>query len=416
MGTNAGQSVGWVRSSVSRRAAAVCAVAALAATASCAGEDDPAASVDEVAAPTSTEQAAAPTSMKDVTVPTATEEEVAAQIDADLDAFLAIMDSHEQVRAVLVFHDGEPVLERYMGGAGPEDYWELRSVTKSVVSALIGVTIDQGFIDGVDQTLGELLPDYADVMTPDVAAITLRQVLTHTAGFSHSPDPESGLRYWESADWIRAILTDRSSAPPGDNSFAYSDAGAHVLTAIISQATGQSALQFARANLFDPLEIPSEPAVEPVLVGDGWNAYYDAGFAWSVDSQGHNEGAIGLKLRPQDLARIGQLYLDGGRWNDEQVVSATWVEASTTRQVEAAGNTDAYGYLWWVGDVGDDPAYFAFGLGGQMIAVVPDRDLVVVLATEFDERDHLRFMKAFRPSGAILMVEESIAPRFATAD
>ena len=203
MGASTGRSVGWARAWVLRRAVTVCAVVALAAAASCAGEDDSAASVVEVSA-TSTEQAAAPTSMVEVSAPTATED-IAARIVADMDRYLPAFDRYEQVRAVLVFHDGEPVLERYLGGAGPEDYWDVRSVTKSVVSALIGIAVDQGYIDGVDQTLGDLLADYGDVMTPEVAAITLRQVLTHTAGFSES---------WEDVHWSGVLGFRRLD--PGD--------------------------------------------------------------------------------------------------------------------------------------------------------------------------------------------------------
>ena len=318
-----------------------------------------------------------------------------------------------------MFHGGEPVLKRYMGGAGPEDYWEVRSVTKSVVSVLIGIAIDQGDIEGVDQTLGELLPDYADVMTPEVAAITLRQVLTHTAGFSESWDL-TGLRYWESDDAVRAILADRAAAGPIDGSFAYSDAGSHLLSAVLTRATGQSVLEFARANLFDPLGIPSEPAFEPVFVADVadeafWTAFYDADFAWMMDPQGNHGGGAGLKLRPQDLARIGQLYLDGGRWNGEQVISASWVQASTSAQVDAYEDLDSYGYLWWVTELVRDPAYLASGLGGQIIAVAPDRDLVVVVASDFDERDDLRFDKA-PPGDRILTMVEFIAAHFGTED
>lgn len=113
----------------------------------CIGENDRTTSTEEIAAPTSTAQVAAPTSTAQDAAPTSPAD-VAAQVAADVDAYLPAFDRHNQIRAVLVFHDGEPVLERYTG-AGPEDYWDVRSVTKSVVSALIGIAIDQGYIDGV---------------------------------------------------------------------------------------------------------------------------------------------------------------------------------------------------------------------------------------------------------------------------
>jgi len=121
-------------------------------------------------------------------------QDVAAQIESDVDSFLEATDPAGQVRAVVVHQDGEPVFEWY-SGASPDDYLDIRSITKSVMSALIGIAIGQGHIDGVDATLGELLPSYAADMTPDVAAITLRQVLTHTANFSAAYSPGAGLRY-----------------------------------------------------------------------------------------------------------------------------------------------------------------------------------------------------------------------------
>ena len=138
-------------------------------------------------------------------------------------------------------------------------------------------------------------------------------------------------------------------------------------------------LDYARENLFDPLGIPTEPAFEPAFdftdeaaASALYEEYWDAGFAWPVDPQGLHEGACCIRLRAQDLAAIGQLYLDEGRWAQEQVVAAEWVEQATTAHVEVtnAGFT-GYGYMWWVTDVADQPGYMAFGRGGQVIHVVP---------------------------------------------
>lgn len=343
--------------------------------------------------------------------------DVAAAVEADLAAYLEQADRHGQTRAILVYHEGEPVLQRYTG-ATQEDYWDLQSVTKSVIGTLIGIAIEQGHLDGVDQTLGELLPDHADVMTPEAAAITLHEVLTHTAGISATSGPDSGLRYWESPDWVRAILADRAEAGTTDGSFAYSDAGSHLLAAILVEATGQPVLEYARARLFDPLGIPSEPAFEPVLSEDtdadkALTQYYESDFAWPVDPRGVHEGAGGLRLRPVDLATIGLLYLQDGRWDGEQVVPVDWVDESTTRQVEVPARTEDYGYQWWVTEVDDDAAYLARGFGGQLIAVVPDRDLVVVVVAEFDLRDPLRLNTRLGDAPAVEAFRSWIAPHFA---
>ena len=159
------------------------------------------------------------------------------------------------------------------------------------MATLIGIAIEQGHIESVDQTLGDLLPSYAADLTPKTAAITLREVLTHTAGFRAEGAP--GETYWESPDWIRTILAHRAADGPGDGSFAYSNQGAHLLSAILVEATGQSVLQYARENLFEPLGIPSEPALEtgPTTVDNvpdpaDVTAYNEAGFAWPVTPRG----------------------------------------------------------------------------------------------------------------------------------
>lgn len=340
---------------------------------------------------------------------TADDAEIAAQIEPEVEAFLETVDTYGQVRAVLVYHDGEPVLERYTG-ATPEDYWDLQSVTKSVLATLIGIAIEEGHIESVDQTFGDLLPSYVADLTPDVAAITLREVLTHTAGFRDADLTSEP--YWESPDWIRTILTHRAADGPDDGSFVYSNEGAHLLSAILAEATGRPVLQYARENLFDPLGIPSEPAFEAVLDSDPADvaAYNEADFAWPLDPQGYHEGAGTLKLRPQDLATLGLLYLDGGGWEGGQVVPASWIREATTAQVEQTGLGFGYGYMWFTTEADGDPAYFARGYGGQLIEVVPDRDLVVVVATEFDFLDPLRDNKAVSTEALALMVDQAIAP------
>jgi len=340
--------------------------------------------------------------------------EIAAQIEPEVEAFLETADTHDQVRAVLVYHDGEPVFERYTG-ATPEDYWDTRSVTKSVMATLIGIAIEQGHIEGVDKTLGDLLPSYAADLTPETASITLREVLTHTAGYRAEDSP--GEMYWESPDWIRTILAHRAADGPGDGSFAYSNQGAHLLSAILVEATGRPVLQFARENLFEPLGIPSEPALEIVLdsvdrVPDPADvtAYNEADFAWPVDPQGYHEGAGLAKLRPQDLAALGLLYLNDGRWAGEQVVPESWIQEATAAHVERTGEGFGYGYMWWTTEADGDAAFFARGRGGQLIEVVPDRDLVVVVATEYDELDPLRHNNAVEAAALALMVDQAIAP------
>ena len=311
------------------------------------------------------------------------------EIEQGLDDYLSVSDEADLLRGLLVAHDGEVVIERY-DGATADDHWNCWSVTKSVMSILIGIAVDEGLIPGVGSTLAELLPSFAADMTPDVAGITLRQLLTHTAGMQPAGPAED---FWRSEDWVRSILLTRAADGPGDGGFVYSNGGSHLLSAILVEATDESVLEYARARLFDPLGIPSEPALEqrvtPGTVTDRTliAEYQDAGFAWPTDPQGYHLGWAYLKLRPQDLLTLGQLYLDEGAARaGDQIVPATWVTESTTAQVDGAGGYD-YGYQWWISDADGEASFVAQGSGGQLIQVVPARELVVVTMAEMDELD-----------------------------
>jgi CubicO group peptidase (beta-lactamase class C family) len=234
-----------------------------------------------------------------------------------------------------------------------------------------------------------MLPQRAAEMDSTVSAITLRQLLTMTAGLP--PDLANGdvPASLSGADWVGNILRTGTDAPPG-RSFAYSSAGSHLLSAILTRATGMSALDYARPRLFDPLGIETRNAVQPRVKDRAPIPAYDrASFGWLRDPTGIQLGFATLKMAPRDLAKLGQLYLDGGRWNGRQVVPKDWVKASTTGQVTTQGDSaalaESYGYQWWVTQEKGHAAYAAFGFGGQVVEVVPDLRLVVVMATEAAE-------------------------------
>lgn len=312
---------------------------------------------------------------------TAADRRIDGAVVADLEERFATA-GYRDLRSVVVLADGRTVLERYYGGGDQSDYHHIWSVTKSVVSTLVGIAIARGELEGVEQTLDQLLPDYAPGMFREVAGTTLGQVLTMTAGF-RTDDP--GALPTPVEDWVADVLTGLYSAP--GQGFHYSNAGSHLLSAILVRATGRSTLDYAREVLFDPLGIPSLPAFEPTLNGEDWQsfgqAFESADFAWPVDPQGVHTGGWGLRLRARDLAKIGLLYLGNGRWQDQQVVPAGWVREATRAQVDTRdGYTPSYGYQWWVTTADGDAAYAALGTGGQVLEVVPSRDLVVVF--QFD--------------------------------
>jgi CubicO group peptidase (beta-lactamase class C family) len=312
-------------------------------------------------------------------------EDQAALISAVNEA-LEVDPDHDNLRAVIVQVDGKPVLEQYYDW--PVDtYWDIGSATGSILSVLVGIAIGEGDISGPEETLVDLLPDHADDMTPDVADTTLRDLLTMTAGFA-GLDRDRTPAYMAAPDPVGRTL--RAAPDPLGGGFEFSNQGAHVLAAVLAEATDMSVLDYARSRLFEPLGIGTQPAFEEMLDAGNMDEFVAADFAWPVDGSGLHLGWSGLKLRPADLARIGQLLLDGGRWEGEQVVPADWVRESTTKQMDTTSRRNQenasgeFGYQWWVTRADDEPAYVAWGGGGQLLEVVPSLSLVVVVASEIE--------------------------------
>lgn len=297
-------------------------------------------------------------------------------------------DQFRDLRAVLLSVCGKPVLQHYEKTT-PASYHMVASVTKSVVGTLVGIALADGSLRDPNQTLAELLPERRKDMSAEVATITLRQLLTMTAGLDADSSDDSVKSWQDTRDFVGAILREGLQQPKGE--FHYSTASSHLLAAILVHATGRPLLEYARAKLFDPLGIETRPATELRLgpasaasLAASAAAYDRAGFTWPVDPQGVNFGGGFLKLKPTDLLRLGQLYLDQGRVGSRQIVPARWVQEATTTQVSTNGGFggDGYGYQWWITKAGPEKAYAAVGFGGQLIEVVPSRHLVAVFATE----------------------------------
>jgi CubicO group peptidase (beta-lactamase class C family) len=284
---------------------------------------------------------------------------------------------YRRLRSMLVSVNGRVVVERYRENHPADRTLEIQSITKSVLSTLIGTAIDEGKIAGVDETLGKLLPEYADSMSPVTKAVTLKQLLTMTAGLStdDSVIPPAG-----TTDWVRyALRMDPSSPRVGQ--FGYSNAGSHVLAAVLRQATGQTPLDYARTHVFGPLRIKSAQAKPLTATAENLPAYKnESGFAWLADPAGLHLGPLGLKLTGRDLLSLGQLWLNEGRWSGQQLVSAAWIRQATRQQVDTGDiRAPGYGYQFWITAADGHPAYAARGFAGQLIEVVPELRLVVVV-------------------------------------
>ncbi len=287
---------------------------------------------------------------------------------------------HAYIRAILVVKDGRTISERYLHGTDAESPQDVKSLTKSVISALIGVAIEEGFIDGVDQRVALLLPEYFEPASlpenyyGDFLAdrervqsykeqLTVRHLMTMTAGIDDFQNTFS-FGYGHVDDVAEAYLELPFASPPGER-FQYSTAGAHVLSHIIERTTGASTRDFAQQYLFGPLEID---------IAD-----------WKVGPRGHALGGTGLYLKARDLARFGQLYLDNGLLDGRQIFPDGWVAESLNEHAQVYPPAYiSYGYLWWrrVGNPEAEDYFFASGTGGQFIFLLPEHDLVVVVSSD----------------------------------
>jgi CubicO group peptidase (beta-lactamase class C family) len=289
------------------------------------------------------------------------------------------------MNAVLVSVDGETKVARYRNGSKPEDALHVWSITKSVASALIGIAIDEKIISELDATLPELLPRYQKYLTADERSITLRQLMSMTAGFPQD-EPLKDLHklFIQRTDPIPTILTEGLDQPPG-HVFSYSSRSSHLVSAVLREALvradpdhPRTVLEYARDKLFDPLEIDSSGAREnQVSLSDP--AYEQVTrFDWATDAMGLHSGCCLLRLRPADMIKFGELYLGGGNWHGKQILPTGWVEQTMT----PSELSSQYGLMWWLDiDQHGHPAWVARGWGGQVIAVVPEHQLVVAIGS-----------------------------------
>jgi CubicO group peptidase (beta-lactamase class C family) len=264
--------------------------------------------------------------------------------------------------SLLVVRHGRLIAERYSRPGGADSLYALRSVTKSVISLLVGIAIERGVIRGPDEPLGELFRPPLPALDPADAAITVANLLTMTGGFQWNESGVTEYNNWVLApDQIEYLLARPLVAPPG-TTFNYNSAAVHLLSAVLEVNAGGTAA-FADAHLLGPLGVHARD--------------------WEVDNRGIPNGGAGLYLRPRDMAKIGQLVLQRGLSGTVVVVPAAWVDQATRTEVAtgtALGTLGplAYGDLWWLGQAGGHRVLLAWGYGGQFIWVVPDLDLVVV--------------------------------------
>ncbi len=264
----------------------------------------------------------------------------------------------KQICAALLIKDGRIVYESYMKEYNKDSQFNLYSCTKSVTSAAVGVAIEQGYLTGVDCQIGDYFPN---IENDQMKKITIEQLLNFTSGIDWSESSADG----DFVDWMMAenqvdyMLNKNMKHEPGEV-FNYSTGSSHLISAILTQATGMTEEEYVKRNIFEPIGIHD--------------------YAWWADAQGITFGGLGIWMTARDAARFGQLYLNEGKWGEQQVVPAQWVRTSTSKQ----GPNEDYGYNWWV-DVPHEQQkysmYNAAGYGGQYIFVVPKFQIVAVVTS-----------------------------------
>jgi CubicO group peptidase (beta-lactamase class C family) len=290
--------------------------------------------------------------------------------------------------------NGETVYENYFNGFTDKDSFHVFSVTKSVLSALVGIAVDRGLIGGVEQKVLEFFPDYTVKRgEKTIQQITIKNILTMTAPYKYKSAPYT--KFFTSDDWVKSSLDLLGGKSPV-GAFRYAPViGPDVLSGILVKATGKPPLEFAREALFSPLgiNVPHSIVFEDK---DEQLAFYKHKSArgWVADPQGVNTAAWGLCLRPADMAKIGQLYLNGGAWGNRQLISAGWIGESLKEHSRWEQIGLAYGYLWWLID---EDSYAAMGDGGNAIYVNTRKNLVVAIASTFNPRakDRIELIKKY---------------------
>jgi CubicO group peptidase (beta-lactamase class C family)/chromosome segregation ATPase len=295
------------------------------------------------------------------------------------------------VYGFLLVRDGYLVSERYWREGTRSKPHNIKSASKSVISALVGIAIDKGYF-GLDQPIVELLPKAAKLFDdPLKKKITVRHLLTMRSGLE--PASYQAYNVWiASRDWVKEALHGPLRSAPGA-SYHYSTANTHLLSVILAETTGGSTRSFAEKMLFGPMDIQVH--------------------GWQKDPTGVHVGGNNLSLVPRDLAKFGQLYLDGGRWGNRQLVSRSWIEASTHPTKNGPHATyGTYGFLWWV-QPPDQGSFAAVGYGGQYVLVSPRHDAVVIITSTLESKGRpweAKLFKLLRDGVLGSLVDPSMPP------
>ncbi len=264
----------------------------------------------------------------------------------------------KNLRSLLVSQNGDLIAEKYFEPFPADSLEHVRSVTKSVMTTLIGIAIDKGIIGGVDDSIVKYLGEQAR----GKEAVKIKHIMAMTSGISW----REVIGNMEIDEWINSksplkyVLKKSIENAPG-TSWEYSTGIIHLLSVVLSEASGMSTLDFAKQHLFEPLGIDS--------------------VKWQLLNDGYYHGGSRLQMKPRDMIKFGQLYVNGGTFKGRRIVSEQFIRDATSQQ-EPKGffnGEEGYGFGWWVGGDGNVRGYMAQGYGGQTIVVIPEHKIVIAV-------------------------------------
>jgi len=285
-----------------------------------------------------------------------------------LDSAFSAAEETGFVDGLLVIRNGRIVAEHYYNGYNADSPHNVMSVSKSFLSAMMGLVLEHGYIDSLGEKMLDYFPEFIyGGIDPRKYDITLRHLMTMRMGIED--ETENYFLIYNSANWIKTTIEFPLVFDPGER-FRYNTFQTHLLSAIITKTSGMSTMAFANRFLTGPMGVIIH--------------------AWEQDPQGYYFGGNSMFFTPREMAVLGYMYLNDGRLNNKQIVPSDWVEFTLSKSTDLPPNEWGefknynYAYLWWLGQINDYDLFMAYGYGGQFVVNFPDLNLIVVSTTKTD--------------------------------
>lgn len=285
--------------------------------------------------------------------------QVSSQVEEELNKIFDI----GTVQSLMIEQNGELIHEEFRGGMDRDTPTNIKSASKSILSLLVGIAIDKGYLKSVDQPIGEFFSEFFE-QNPDPIkeALTIKDLLTMRSGLGTTSFHNYG-RWVISSNWVEFALNQPMEQEPGGR-MVYSTGTSHLLSVILSRATGMDTYTFANEYLFGPMGI---------RIG-----------GWDRDPQGYYMGGNNVAISPLALLKIGRLMTHTGEYSGQQLVPQAWIIESVEIYTRSNFNNYNYGYMWWRKTVGNKEVVFAWGNGGQYIMMLPELNTVISITSDVE--------------------------------